>query len=134
MWAKQLHIFRIVTKCSYHSFKYPNEKKRKNIKKICHRAVFRTLSNIYDGAFLRKYNCWMFLSKRFIFDVWYGSKYTPEVVQDSIINLKWISSKMLQKTVHFLNVNVNLAEGTLRRNIPRHQKQQFVNTQLNSRS
>ena len=30
-------------------------RKWKNIKKLGCRAVYRTLSNIYDGAFLRKY-------------------------------------------------------------------------------
>ena len=40
----------------------------------------------------------MFLLKRFIIDVWYVSKYTLEVVQDSIAKLKWMSAKMLEKT------------------------------------
>ena len=31
-------------------------RKWKNIKKLGYRAVYRTLSNIFDGAFLRKYN------------------------------------------------------------------------------
>ena len=31
-------------------------------------------------------------------DVWYGTKYTPEVVQDSKINLKWMNAKMLEET------------------------------------
>ena len=43
-------------------------------------------------------------AKSLTIDVWYGSKYTPEVVQDSKINLKWINTKMLEKTVHFFNV------------------------------
>ena len=37
-----------------------------------------------------------------------------EVVQDSKINLKWMSAKMLEKTVPFLNMD------TLRRDIPRY--------------
>ena len=47
-------------------------------------------------------------TKSFIIDVWYGSKYTPEVVEDSKINLKWMNIKILGKTIHF--VNVDLAE------------------------
>ena len=39
-------------------------------------------------------------------NVWYGCKYTPEVVQDSKINLKWINTKILEKTVHFFSVDV----------------------------
>ena len=39
---------------------------------------------------------------------------------------------MLEKTVHFLNVE--LAGDTLRRYIPRYQKQQFVHALLNGRS
>ena len=71
----------------------------------------------------------MFLPKRSIIDVWYASKYTPEIVQDSITDLKWMSAKMLEKTVHFLNVG--LVKDTLRRNIPSHQKQQFEHALLN---
>ena len=36
----------------------------------------------------------------------YGYKYTPEVVQDPKINLKWMNTKKLEKTVHFVNVNL----------------------------
>ena len=43
-----------------------------------------------------------------------------------------MSVKMLEKTVHFLNMD--LAGDTLRRDIPRYQKQQFVRVLLNSRS
>ena len=32
-------------------------------------------------------------TKSFIIDVWYGYKCTPEVVQDSKINLKWMNTK-----------------------------------------
>ena len=39
---------------------------------------------------------------------------------------------MLEKTVYFLNMD--LAGDTLRRDIPRYQKQQFVHVLLNSRS
>ena len=45
-------------------------------------------------------------AKSFIIDVWYGSKYTPEVVQDSKINLKWMNTKMLEKTVRFFNMDL----------------------------
>ena len=44
-------------------------------------------------------------AKSFITDVWRGCKYTPEIAQDSKINLKWMNSKMLEKTVHFFNVD-----------------------------
>ena len=46
------------------------------------------------------------MQKRFIIDVWYGSKYTPEVVQDSKIDLKCMNTKILKKTVYFFNVNL----------------------------
>ena len=45
-------------------------------------------------------------AKSFIIDVWYGCKYTIEVVQDSKINLKLMNTKILEKTVHFLNVDL----------------------------
>ena len=41
-------------------------------------------------------------------------------VQDSKINLKWMSAKMLEKTVHFLNMD--LEGNTLRKYVPRYQK------------
>ena len=53
-------------------------------------------------------------------------------VQDSKINLKWMSAKMLVKAVHFFNMD--LVGDTLRRDIPRYQKQQFAHVLLNSRS
>ena len=43
---KNVYIFTQVSK----------QRKWKNIKKPGCRAVFRNLPNIYDGAFLRKYN------------------------------------------------------------------------------
>ena len=50
--------------------------------------------------------CQISITERFcIIYVWYGSKYTPEVLQDSKINLNWINSKMLEKTVYFFNVD-----------------------------
>ena len=45
-------------------------------------------------------------AKSFIIDDWYGCKYTPDVVQDSKNNLKWMNTKMLEKTVHFFNVDL----------------------------
>ena len=77
-------------------------------------------------------SCKIYFRKRFIVDVWYGSKYTLEVVEDSKINLKLMSAKTLEKTVHLLNID--LAGDTLRRDIRRYQKQQFVHVLLNSRS
>ena len=41
-----------------------------------------------------------------IINVWYGPKYTPEVVQDSKISLKWINTKIMEKTVDFINVDL----------------------------
>ena len=43
-----------------------------------------------------------------------------------------MSAKILKKTVHFHNMD--LAGDTLRRDIPRYQKQQFVHVLLKSRS
>ena len=45
-------------------------------------------------------------AKSLIIDVWYDCKYTPEVVQDSKINLNWMNIKMLEKNVHFFNVDL----------------------------
>ena len=51
--------------------------------------------------------CQISITERFcIIYVWYGSKYTPEVMQDSKINLNCINSKMLEKTVYFFNVDL----------------------------
>ena len=74
--------------------------KWKIIKKQGCRAVFRTLPNICIGRF-----CKNTTAKSFIIDVWYNCKHTTEVVQDSKINLKWMNTKMLEKTVHFFNVD-----------------------------
>ena len=55
--------------------------------------------------------CQISIMERFCnIDVWYSSKYTPEVVLDSKIYLKQRNIKMLEKTVYFFNVD--LAEGT----------------------
>ena len=73
------HVSKVPAQCQkknkmfIYSFKYPNEEIFK--KQGC-RAVFRALSKI--GHF-----CENATAKTFIIDVWYGSKYTPEVVQDS---------------------------------------------------
>ena len=56
--------------------KYINEKSGKR-QKSC-RGVIRTLSNIYDGAFQRKYNgcnCVLFSQKQYIIDARRSSKY-----------------------------------------------------------
>ena len=70
--------FQKKNKMFIYSFKYPNEESGKisMMEHICENTTAKT----------------------FIIDVWYGSKYTPEVVQDSKINLKWINTKMLEKT------------------------------------
>ena len=48
------------------------------------RGAFRTQSNIYDGASLRKqltgFNCYFFSQKTFIIDVWLSSKYATSGV------------------------------------------------------
>ena len=59
-----------------YSFKYPIKESKTNIKTRGCRAMFTA----------------MFI------DVWYGSKYTPKVVQDSKINLKLRNTKILEKT------------------------------------
>ena len=85
--------FQKKNKMFVYSFKYPNKESGNFFKKQGCTAIFRTLPNIYDGSFLRKYKRPKALSY-----VCYGSKYIPEVVQDSKINLKWMNSKMLEKT------------------------------------
>ena len=87
-----------------YSFKYPNEEYFKN------KAV---------EPYLKP--CQISIMERFcIIDVWYGSKYTPEVAQNSKINLKWMNTKMLEKTVHFFNVD--LVEDIPRQGYPRYEK------------
>ena len=75
----------------------------------------------------------LFLHKEFLLYIFkcifkYIFKYTPEVVQDSKINLKWINTKMLEKTAHFFNVDI--VEDTVRKDIPRYQNQQFTQALL----
>ena len=47
-----------------------------------------------------------FWKKNVFKDVRYGSKYTPEVVQNSKIDLKYMNTKMLEKALHFFNVDL----------------------------
>ena len=42
--------------------------------------------------------------------VWYGTKYTPQVAQDSKINSKWMNTKMLE--------NLRFFNGDLAKDIP----------------
>ena len=53
--ARWLRTFGRKAKCSYGNSTAQTKKVEKYKKPVC-RAVFRALSNIYDGAFLRKYN------------------------------------------------------------------------------
>ena len=91
------------------------QRKRKKIKKRGYRALYLGPSKI----FMIGRQCENTTVKGYIINVWYDFKHTPEVAQDSKINLKWINTKMLEKTVHFLNVD--LAEDILRSDIPRFQ-------------
>ena len=75
---QDVHIFILVSK----------QRKWKNIKKRGYRALFRNLPNIYGGALLQIYN-------GYIIDVWQGSIYAPDVLQDCKDNLKWMNTKML---------------------------------------
>ena len=66
-------------------FKYPNEESGKILK------------NEAAVSYLKP--CQISIMERFcITDVCYGSNYTPEVVQNSKINLKLMNIKMLEKT------------------------------------
>ena len=72
----------------------------KNIKKRDCRTIFKTCQISMMGCLYKNTT-----AKSFIVNVWYGCKYTTEVMQDSKINLKWINTKMLKKTAHFFNVD-----------------------------
>ena len=91
------------------------QRKRKKIKKRGCRALYLGPSKI----FMIGRQCENTTVKGYIINVWYDFKHTPEVAQDSKINLKWINTKILEKTVHFFNVD--LAEDILHRDIPRFQ-------------
>ena len=92
-WAKQLHVFRRKTKSLYIHSIIQTKKKEKYLK------------NEAAESYLEP--CQISITERFcIIYVWYGSKCTLEVLQVSKINLKWINTKTLEKTVHFFNVDL----------------------------
>ena len=85
--------FQKKNKMFIYSFKYPNEESGK------------LLNN--EAAELYLEHSLMSIIERFcIIDVWYDSKYTPEVLQNSKIYSEWIKTKVLEKTVHFFNVDL----------------------------
>ena len=86
------------------------QKKNKNeVHKRRKSGKWKILKNEAAEKYLEP--CQISIMERFcIIDVWYSSKYTPEVVLDSKIYLKQRNTKMLAKTVYFFNVD--LAEGT----------------------
>ena len=72
----------------------------------------------------------LFLHKEFLLYIFkcifkYIFKYTPEVVQDSKINLKWIKYQNAGENCAFLQI-----EDTVRKDIPRYQNQQFTQALL----
>ena len=76
-----------------YSFKYPIEESGKILKNEAAEPYLKPCQISIMGHF-------------YIIDVCYDSKYTPVVVQDSKVNLKWINTKMLEKTVHFFNADL----------------------------
>ena len=84
-----------------YSLKYQNKESGKILKNEAAEPHLEPCQIYIIGRF-----CKNATAKSFIIDVWYGCKYTTEVVQDSKINLKWMNTKMLEKTVHFFNVDL----------------------------
>ena len=66
-----------------YSFKCPS----KEIEKIFKSKAAETYLEPCQISMIERF-CENKMAKSFIIDVWYGSKYTPEVVQDSKINFK----------------------------------------------
>ena len=83
-----------------YSLKYPN----KECEKILKNEAAEPYLEPSQISLMERF-CKNATAKSFTIDIWYGCKYTTEVVQDSKINLKWMNTKMLEKTVHFLNVD-----------------------------
>ena len=90
-WSKNQHTFRRKTVFVY-SFKYPNKETEKILKSEAKKLYLEPCQISKMECF-----CENTTAKTFIIDVWCGSRYTPEVVQDSEIKLKWMNTKMLQK-------------------------------------
>ena len=80
-----------------YSPKYQNKESRKILKSEAAEPYLEP----YQISMMERF-CENTTAKSFIIDVWYGCKYTPEVVQD----LKWMNTKILEKTVHFFNVDL----------------------------
>ena len=78
-----------------YSLKYQNKESGKILKNEAAEPHLEPCQISIMGRF-----CKNATAKSFIIDVWYGCKYTTEVVQDSKINLKWMNTKMLEKTVN----------------------------------
>ena len=126
-WSKVAAHFQKKNKTFIYSFRYPN----KESGKILQTEVAEPYLEPSKMSMIERF-CENTTVKNYVIDVWYDTKHTPEVVQDPKINLKWMNTKMLEKTAHFFNVD--FAEDILRSDIPRFQKQQFAHVLLNSRS
>ena len=96
--ANYLQASRRKTKIFIHSLKCQNKERGKILKKEAAEPYLEPCWISMMESF-----CKNATAKNFIIDVWYGCKHSPEIVQDSKINLKWMITKMLEKTVHFLN-------------------------------
>ena len=83
-----------------YSLKYPNKESGKILINEAREPHLEPCQISMMGRF-----CKTTTVKSFIIDDWYGCKYTAEIVKDSKINLKWMKTKMLEKTVHFFNVD-----------------------------
>ena len=117
MRAKQLHTFRIITKCSYRSFKYPNEESGK---------IFKT-----QAAEPYTEPCQIYLMEHFCENT------TTKTSSSQMFGM------VLNTTLRFFNECQNVGENCafhqygpcrrfLLRDIPRYQKQQLVHVLLNS--
>ena len=79
-------------------FKYSFKHSKKESGKIFKNEAAEPYLETYQISMMERF-CENTTAKSFIIDGWYGSKYTPEVLQDSKINFKWINTILLQKTV-----------------------------------
>ena len=75
--------FQKKNKMFLYSFKYPNKASGKILKNEAGELYLQTCQIFQMERF-----CENTTAKTYIIDVWYGSKYTPEIVQDCKINLK----------------------------------------------
>ena len=93
--------FQKKNKMFVYSFKYPSKESGKMLRNEAAEPYLEPCQISMMERFCENTN-----AKSFMINVWYGCKHTPEVVQDSKINLKWINTKILEKTVHFFSVDV----------------------------